>query len=215
MDTPECSRWVPVPDAPPSAAWARLYAGLVQLAEHEAAGRLDDEDTPKGFTASRWALLDVIGYLQECDPLMHAKAVTPLVRLAMALEDLTRGSRPEMLAPRKKNGGPPMESPRAHVIGFAARAMDRLMQAGDDAKHAAAKVCSAMKKGHAAGWQKVDRNTVIRWRARCMEGPGADVSPAAIAKFREQIYRITPPPAEEARMLLVILSEAHRRGLGE
>ena len=207
------SEWKEVPPPPSHEEWAKLYAGLVQASEY-ARMRLEYNDAPVGFMAAELSLLSVIGYLQSSTSLMAEGAVIPLLTLASALRDLRAGSAPQLLSPKKASSRRPGERRRAHVIGLAARAFDRLKSGGVAPEDAKRQVYAAIKQGKAVGWQTVTPAMIVNWRNKCNAGMEDDVPKAAIQKYREKLYANEPAPLAEAAMLLQILSEAKERGLG-
>jgi hypothetical protein len=200
----------------PTGAWGRLWAVLLDAADHEKHG-FEYPDAPPGFMATEAALQGVIDFLQSFDGLMQEGAVIPLVRLAVALRELREGQKPSLLAPRPKGGNPGTGLREAAVIGFAARAMTELMAAGQSARAASEKVCTALRAGQVLGWKDIKRRTIQDWRARCMEG---EPNPSRPAISREAWrYYSEPLPAgmgttaaERAEALLSVLSAGSARG---
>ncbi|MDR3428098.1 hypothetical protein [Silvimonas sp.] len=94
--------------------------------------------------------------------------------------------------------------------------MNELMEGGQASDEAAQKVARAMKAGKAAGHSKASYQTVKNWRARCMEGPGPNISPEALKNFQEPLPpHIGASPKERGEFLLNALSSAKERGFGE
>lgn len=80
----------------PAAAWAKLWAGLLDATDHEKQG-VEYPNAPPGFMATEAALQAVIGFLLSFDGLTKEGAVIPLLRLAEALRDLDEGRKPALL----------------------------------------------------------------------------------------------------------------------
>lgn len=200
---------------PPAQAWRQLCASLLQIAENEREG-LEYEGAPPGFMASEAALHAVLTFLQSSDGLMRAGAVVPVLRLRAAVRDLQEGRQPALLKPRSRGGRPGTDHRSATIIGFAARALDELVTSGAAVNDAARTVCECMRKGRAIGWQAIKPATIKNWRNRCREGEGADIAPLAIKHFREPLPRgMGATAAIRGQNLLLVLSEAAKRGLGE
>lgn len=201
-----------VPQPPDQAAWVQLFKNLIAARGCLAEGIEYDDGAPAGLLASEHALLGVIDYLHsspEMRPLLD-----PLVRLATALRDLDRGAKPPLLAPKAINHRAPSQQAKGHAAGFAARALDRLIKAQEPAQQAAKKVERAYRVGHAFGWETISAKKILKWRERCRANETHDLPAGAAEKFHEILFVREPPPAEEAKMLLQILSEAAQRGLG-
>ncbi|WP_284256680.1 hypothetical protein [Acidocella aquatica] len=202
-------------DAPELSEWARLCTSLITSHQHHEAG-VEYDGAPSGFAAAEQSLGAVIEYLSNAPGLLQAGALLPLGRLLEALRDLDEGRKVPLLATRTASKRPTTARRRAAMIGMAARCMTELVDSGDTVPLAAKKVCAALKAGEAIDWKKLTVQTVQNWRARCEEGEGADIAPHALLRYREPL----PPgmgdtPALRAKSLLLVLSEAKRRGLGE
>lgn len=201
------------PAMPPPEAWSALCERL-QAASDKMQRASDTPDANAAFGATSDAFFAALGYLASSPEM--AALLAPLRKLGEAMCDLERGARPALLAPKPATHRPPGETPKAHVIGFAARALDRLMQSGESSEHAARKVAQAMRKGRAIGYESVTVVKIKSWRNRCREGIGTtDIAPFAVEKFHQKLPDLDKPPAEEARILLEILELAHEVGLGE
>ena len=207
--------WLKVPQMSQE-AWATLYGSLRQAIEIQKAGG-EFDNAPTGAMAAEAGLQAVVDFLQACPELMQAGAVGPLTVLSAALRDLQKGKRPSFLLPRNVTGGRPgTGEARAAVIGFAARAMKELMDAGETAPEAAKAVHKAIKVGKAAGWKKTSPATIKNWRARCEEGPGPDISSRAIEHYKAPLPQdMGDTPTVRAKNLIKVLSESSARGLGE
>jgi hypothetical protein len=137
------------------------------------------------------AFANILGQFFMHMPSMKAEGLQqPLALLVTAFNDLAAGKISDLFKPVWK----PLHRPDNQQIddivkGKAARALDLLIQAGESRGEAARSVAQALDKASVRGVKGRSPRTIINWRIRCGEGPGA-VSAVALAHFRD------PLPAE-------------------
>jgi hypothetical protein len=186
-------------------AWADLCAFLSWIGQQERRG-VTNPDLPEGVITTEPALFAVLHFLQQSPMLARSSALAPLLRLHKDIVDVAKKGRvAPMFKPIKKRGGAPGMDVHELVIGYAGRAMEELILADYERAKAAAMVANALR---ASGYNKVTAKTVEKWRDRCREGLGADISDDAVTHFRDLPAEYGSAPAERATNLLKALRNA-------
>jgi hypothetical protein len=111
----------------------------------------------------------------------------PLALLVTAFNDLAAGKVPDLFKPVQKPSHRPKNQQIDDIIkGKAARVLDLLIQAGTSEDEAGRSVARVLDNAGVRGAKRMSASTIINWRNRCNEGPGA-VSGITLAHFRDQM----------------------------
>lgn len=196
--------------APDREAWKQLCSELIEAGQIDRAG-VTYPGMPQGFAAAEKSLNAILDFLMAHGDLIKLDALGSIHKLRAALADLREGGRPALLQPQKRSGRPTTSQLEATIQGMAARCMTELMEGGETRKSASIRVASALRSG---GHKTVNARSVQDWRARCMEGDGAPISPAAIQHYHFPLERELPglTAKERGEQLLLALRGAKRRG---
>jgi hypothetical protein len=134
-----------------------------------------------------------LNYPDAASELLHQ----PLAILAMAFSDLADGKVPDLFRPvNKPKNRPKNQRLDDAVKGKAARALNCLIEAGEDKMVSARFVVGVLQNLHVRGSNKMTTQTIITWRDRCREGIGA-VSEHTLEHYLEPVPgSIGSSPAE-------------------
>ncbi len=202
---------------PPSLqSWIQLCAKLVEMTRKPSQEPDNDGETPIDFIKARAALAYVLEYLSNTHGLIEERALHPLGALAEALQELSDGRKPALLALKPVPHNPGTRRRKAHMIGLAARCMDDLIKGKVNRTEAAKQVVRALDKGRAVDHASTKWSTVAKWRDLCNAGPGSGIALEAIKKFKDPVVLgCGQEGPERAQIILKILSDASNRLLGD
>lgn len=190
--------------------WAHLIGMLRLAAELDRHGAKHPDEPGAAIGASECALDAVVKFLQKQPYLnLRGEAVAPLVRLRLALRDVTEGRAPPMFktvgAARRNPGRGQAEM---MIQGLAAKALSEFIEAGTAPKVAAARIATALQGAAQRRMGKIDAKTVINWRNRLMQGPGPGSPPMALAHFKAPVESgLGETASAKAESLLKVLRE--------
>jgi hypothetical protein len=179
--------------------WLDLCAHLAWAAELDRRGLSESKSINQRVTAE-YSLRKVIAFLQASNFVLFYNGTGPLLRLHTALKDLNEGYVAPVLQPTQKKSGNPGHRVPDPLVALCARAMDEWMKAGDERRHAALRVATAVDHRR---YPNITWTTVANWRAGCQAGPGGRVSNEAVAEFNRPLPpQLGDTPARRARVLM-------------
>lgn len=173
--------------------WAHMVA-MLRLSAHLDRHAAQNPELPgSAVVASECATRAVVTFLQRQPYLdRHGEAVAPLVRLHLALWDVTEGRAPAMFKPVPKaaaggRGNPGRGGAVAMIQGIAARTLCEFIAAGVKEEVAARRIADALRLASRRGLGPVKDSTIKNWRDRFLLGRGPGAPEMAIQQFRERI----------------------------
>jgi len=128
--------------------WAH-FVGMLRLSaaiNHHSANNPDVQGA--AISSAEVAISSVVSFLQRQPYLQNQcrEAIAPLVRLQIAMRDLTEGRAAPMFKPLTIGRGNPGKSLAAQMIqGLAARALSEFIEAGVNPNDAARNIASALR----------------------------------------------------------------------
>jgi hypothetical protein len=184
-------------------ALALDYSRKIDEAGKQLGGDHDDD----GRLAAATALKGVIEYLDAVG--LGIEKRNPLYRLVFALQDLDTGFVGDMLRPPKVSHRAPDSIERQAAKGWAAAAMDVLMQPGSDGSKGMPKQAAARRVAREVGsWPIADRpdfswRTVANWRDKANAGSEHEDFDAAVYQAFRARLRDRDIPRDQAFAALV------------
>lgn len=165
-------------------------------------------EPPDELCAALACLQAVLSFLQKQPGLMERKDLAPLLRLNGALNDLAGGKPSNLLKPARKPGGKGGNTgdniTYKFIKAIAARTLSELITAGEDINQSAGRIARALKAGR-RDMGHVNAATVVNWRERFEQGPGAGAQADAMEQYRMPTPGDTPK--ERGENLLKALAQ--------
>jgi hypothetical protein len=179
----------PVQPAPSDDEWRVMVAHLRFIMHRQSRGFHDPGLTDQQTQVVSFANILALFFMNL--PLIKAEGLhQPLALLVLAFNDLAAGKVPDLFTPVRRPSHRPDNQQIDDVIkGKAARVLDLLIQTGVNRDEAALSIARILNNAEVRGAKRQSARTIINWRNRCSEGPGA-VSGVTLAHFRD------PMPAE-------------------
>lgn len=190
--------------------WAHLV-GMLRLCAEINSHSASNPDLPgAAISSAECAIRAVVSFLQKQPYLnLRGEAVAPLVRLQLAMWDLTEGRAPPMLKPVSGGRGNPGKGQAATMIqGIAARTLSEFIEARVPPREAARRIAHALNAASRRGMGKITGATVINWRDRLKQGPGPGAPDIAVDHYRAALpLGMGETPLARAENLLVVLRD--------